>query len=167
MKSILFYISFFLAFTAYSQDSLSELLQRHNQKHVPYISVQELAMPKTNPILLDARESSEYEVSHIKGAIFVGYNDFNIELVKSQFPDKTQAIVVYCSLGIRSETIAKKLSDEGYTNVTNLYGGIFEWKNKGFSVYNSEDKETDSIHAFSKYWSKWLNRGIKVIPKPQ
>jgi len=33
---------------------------------------------------------------------------------------------VYCSLGIRSEVIAKKLKKAGYTNVFNLYGGIFE-----------------------------------------
>jgi hypothetical protein len=72
---------------------------------------------------------------------------------------------VYCSLGIRSETIANQLKKAGYTNIKNLYGGIFEWRNKGFKVYNSEDKKTDSIHAFSKAWSKWLTKGTKVYPE--
>jgi hypothetical protein len=43
-----------------------------------------------------------------------------------------------------------------------LYGGIFEWKNNDFPVFNSEGKETDKIHAFSKEWSKYLYNGIKI-----
>jgi len=69
---------------------------------------------------------------------------------------------VYCSLGIRSEDIAEKLKKAGYNNVLNLYGGIFEWKNKDFTVYNSEGTQTEKIHTFSKEWSKWLTKGIKV-----
>jgi 3-mercaptopyruvate sulfurtransferase SseA len=69
---------------------------------------------------------------------------------------------VYCSLGIRSETVASKLKKAGFTNVYNLYGGIFEWKHNDFPIYNSNEKETDSIHAFSKDWSKWAKKGIKI-----
>ena len=43
-----------------------------------------------------------------------------------------------------------------------MYGGIFEWKNKGFKVFDSEEKETENVHAFSKEWSKWLKKGVKV-----
>ena len=71
-------------------------------------------------------------------------------------------IVVYCSLGIRSEKISEKLKAEGYSNVRNLYGGIFEWKNKGFEVFDSEGKETEKVHAYSKSWSKWLKNGEKI-----
>ncbi|MFB9105669.1 rhodanese-like domain-containing protein [Algibacter miyuki] len=77
-------------------------------------------------------------------------------------PNKDTQIVVYCSLGIRSESIADSLKQAGYTHVENLYGGIFEWKNNNFPVYNSEEKETDSIHTFNKAWSKWLKKGIKI-----
>lgn len=69
---------------------------------------------------------------------------------------------MYCSLGIRSEHIAEKLKKRGYTSVYNLYGGIFEWKNKDYKVYDSNEKETDNIHAYSKAWSKWLKKGNKV-----
>ncbi|WP_411766552.1 rhodanese-like domain-containing protein [Winogradskyella sp. A3E31] len=138
------------------------MLERFNTESVPYISVQELAMPKSDAVILDAREISEHEVSHIKNAIHVGYNDFNLSETLSQLQDKSATIVVYCSLGIRSETIANKLKSEGYTNVFNLYGGIFEWKNNGFKVYNSEGKETENVDAFSKYWSQWLHKGHKV-----
>lgn len=145
-----------------AQETLTELLKRHNSETVPYISVQELAMPKTEAVLLDAREPSEYEVSYIKDAIHVGYNDFNLEETTQQLNDKQQTIIVYCSLGIRSEDIAEQLQKAGYTNVYNLFGGIFEWKNNGFSVYDSEG-ETNNVHAFSKVWSKWLLKGNKIL----
>ncbi|MTE26444.1 rhodanese-like domain-containing protein [Winogradskyella ouciana] len=144
-----------------AQETLTELLKRHNSETVPYISVQELAMPKTKAVLLDARETAEYEVSHIKDAIHVGYNDFNLEETTQQLNDKQQTIIVYCSLGIRSEDIAEQLQKAGYTNVYNLFGGIFEWTNNGFSVYDSEG-ETNNVHAFSKVWSKWLLKGNKI-----
>lgn len=162
MKNILFYILCILSTYSFSQNQLSELLEKYNTQEVSYISVQELAMPKKNTVILDAREIQEYKVSHLKDAIHIGYDDFNLESVQKFIPNKDQDIVVYCSLGIRSEVIAIKLKKAGYTNVKNLYGGIFEWKNKAFPVYNSKDKETDSIHTFSKKWSVWLTNGIKT-----
>lgn len=68
---------------------------------------------------------------------------------------------MYCSIGYRSEKIAKKLLENGYDNVSNLYGGIFEWANQGNKVYNDYG-ETTKVHAFSRLWSVWLNKGEKV-----
>lgn len=163
IKKVTYLLLFFLTVqTCLAQDSLSQLLKRYNTKNIPYISVQELAMPKTNYKILDAREPNEYQVSHLNNAIFVGYKDFKIETVLNEIPNKKDTIVVYCSLGIRSEAISKKLKDEGYTSVYNLYGGIFEWKNNEFPVYNRNNIETDSVHAFSKMWGKWLMKGEKA-----
>lgn len=146
----------------FAQESISELLKKHNTKSIPYISVQETAMPKTDAVLLDSRELSEYNTSHLKDAIHVGYNEFNIKTVTDQITDKSTTIVVYCSIGIRSEDIAEQLKKKGYTNVFNLYGGIFEWKNNNFPVFNSEEKTTENVHAYSKEWSKWLLKGTKI-----
>ena len=163
MKTVLFlFISLFAA-QSIAQDTLDELLKKHNKNSVPYITVQELAMPKTDAVLLDAREPKEFEVSHIKNAMLVGYDFFDIKTVTDIYSNKDEKIVVYCSLGIRSETIAKKLKDEGYTNVLNLYGGIFEWKNNDFIVVDSEEKETEQVHTFNEAWSKWLTKGEHVF----
>ena len=161
MKNLVVFLMM-LPLSVFSQDSLAELLGRYNENKVPYITVEELAMPKTEAIILDARERSEYEVSHLKDAMYIGYGNFQIDTVKRKIPNKDTSVVVYCSLGIRSETIANRLKKEGYKNVQNLYGGIFDWKNKQFPIYNINGKETDSIHAFSKNWGKWLQNGIKV-----
>lgn len=162
MKVAIHILVLFVGCSAFAQISLNNLLKKYNDNSIPYISVEELAMPKSKVILLDAREQKEYKISHIKEAIYIGHDAFKIELVESKITDKNTPIVVYCSLGIRSESIADSLNYAGYNNVRNLYGGIFEWKNKGFPVYNSKEKETDSIHAFSEEWGKWLTNGIKV-----
>ena len=150
----------FLRF-GFAQENLGELLNAYNSESVPYISVQELAMPKTNAIILDAREYREYKVSHIKDAIHVGFNDFDIETLSPKLKNHQAVIVVYCSLGIRSEIIANKLKNKGYTHVFNLYGGIFEWKNNGFEVYDTNGT-TDAVHVFSEAWSQWLLKGTKI-----
>ncbi|GAB4160085.1 MAG: hypothetical protein Tsb0033_15540 [Winogradskyella sp.] len=162
MKKKVFYIFLLLSGTAFPQQTLTELLKKYNNENTPYISVEELAMPKTNTIILDARELREYEVSHLKDALYVGYDEFDLKNTIKQLNNKDQMIVVYCSLGIRSEDIAEQLIEKGYTNVFNLFGGIFEWKNKGFSVYDNNNQPTENVHAFSKEWSKWLLKGNKI-----
>ena len=165
MKLRLLFISIIISSLGFSQDDLSKLLKKYNQESIPYISVRELAISKTSAVLLDAREPEEFAVSHLKNAICVGYEDFNLKTVTNSIKKKDQEIVVYCSLSIRSEDIAIKLKKEGYKNVKNLFGGIFEWKNNNLKIYNQKNQTTDSIHAFSKKWSKWLKKGIKVYQK--
>ena len=161
-KNLYILIFFLIIQYSHSQESLSELLKQYNTESVPYISVEELHKEKEEPILLDARERSEYKVSHLKRAIHVGYDEFKIDSIQKKIPNKNTKIVVYCSLGIRSESIADSLKKAGYNDVENLYGGIFEWKNNDLPIYNSVEKVTDSIHAFSKEWSIWIKNGIKV-----
>lgn len=162
MKKIFLFIFIGISVSGFSQKKLSKLLKKQNTESIPYISVEALQNEKEDVILLDSREEKEFKISHLKNAICVGYDSFNLDFVQPKLPNKESKIVVYCSLGIRSEDIAEKLKKAGYTNVYNLYGGIFEWKNNDLEVLNSQEKSTDSIHTFSKAWSKWLNKGIKV-----
>jgi rhodanese-related sulfurtransferase len=59
-----------------AQNSIDKELIRLNNKTVPYISVQEL-QAKQGIVVLDAREQKEYDVSHIRNAINVGFNKFD------------------------------------------------------------------------------------------
>jgi rhodanese-related sulfurtransferase len=165
MKRSILYLFLFISSIGFAQKSISKLLKKYNTESIPYISVEELAMPNSDAVILDSRELKEYEVSHIKNAIQVGYDYFDIETVEKQITDKSKTIVVYCSVGIRSEDIGEKLKKAGYTNVYNLFGGIFEWKNKDQTVYNLEEETTEDVHTFSKTWSKWLTKGTKIYPK--
>ena len=162
MKNILLLICIGISVSGFSQKKLDKMLKRENTESIPYISVSALQNETEDIILLDSREEKEFKTSHLKNAICVGYDFFSLDSIQPELPSKDSKIVVYCSLGIRSEDVAEKLKKAGYTNVHNLYGGIFEWKNNDLEVLNSQEKPTDSIHTFNKAWSKWLQKGIKV-----
>ena len=143
------------------QRTLTKLLKKYNTESVAYVSVE---MAKSNPdfVFLDARELKEYKVSHLKNAIHIGYDEFNLKKTTSKLTNKNATIVVYCSVGIRSEDIAERLQKAWYKYVFNLFGGIFEWKNKQNVVVDSLNSPTEKVHTFSKEWSKWLKKGIRV-----
>lgn len=152
---------FFLLFSANAQSTIDQALDWYNSESVPYISVTELQNEK-NQIILDTREWEEYEVSHIKNAVWVGYDDFKLADVITKYPDKNLNIVVYCSIGVRSENIGEELLESGYFNTKNLYGGIFEWSNQGYPVYTAKGEKTKKVHAFGKLWGKYLTKAEKV-----
>jgi len=152
---------FLLLFSANAQSSIDQALDWYNNESVPYISVTELQNLK-NQIILDAREWEEYEVSHLKNAVWVGYDDFKLADVADKYPDKNLNIVVYCSIGVRSENIGEELLESGYFNTKNLYGGIFEWSNQGYPVYTTKDEKTKKVHAYGKLWGKYLTKAEKV-----
>jgi rhodanese-related sulfurtransferase len=166
MIKYIYILLLLFASQSYAQKTLDHLLNQYNTRSIPYISVEELRMLQINGdvTILDTREDEEFKVSHIDGAILTGFNHFSSEQISEVIKDKDTPIIVYCSLGIRSEIVGEKLKKAGYTNVQNLYGGIFEWKNKEYPILNRQNKKTDSVHAFSKAWSKWLDKGIKVYP---
>ncbi|WP_255572295.1 MULTISPECIES: rhodanese-like domain-containing protein [unclassified Cellulophaga] len=151
-----------LCFTNFlvAQRSIEKTLEKLNKESVPYITVAELQQ-QDSLIILDTRELEEYKVSHLKNAIWVGYDNFDSQQLKLQ--DKNQKIVVYCSIGVRSENIGEKLLANGYSNVQNLYGGIFKWVEEDLPVYDSEENRTENVHVFSKYWGKLLTKGNKII----
>jgi len=163
MKSIHTFSTIFI-FSLFSQALLAQsvayntLLKGFYDKDFPvvYIDQDELLQ---KAVLLDTRELEEYHVSHLKGARWVGYDDFSLERVKD-IP-KDQAVVVYCSIGARSQDIGKKLKAEGFKEVYNLYGGIFHWVNERHPVYRGNE-ETNEVHAYNKIWGMWLNKGKKI-----
>lgn len=129
---------------------------------VPLISVAEfLKLDKHNLYVLDAREENEYEVSHLKNARHVGYFWFDMRTIYDIPTDAN--VVVYCSVGLRSEKIGAKLIQAGYRNVYNLYGSIFEWVNEGLPVYKSNGVQTSELHVYNEDWARWAERGTKVL----
>ncbi|TLP82744.1 rhodanese-like domain-containing protein [Maribacter sp. ACAM166] len=157
--SVLLLISF--SIISWGQDDMDRALKTWNKESIPYIHPENLPIPDSI-VYLDTREKEEFDVSHLKNALWVGYSNFSEEEVLRNIPNKAQPIIVYCSIGVRSENIGEKLKSLGYTKILNLYGGIFEWKNQGGDVFNSKNILTDSVHAFSKQWGKLLHEGVKA-----
>ncbi len=139
-----------------SFNTLLKVMLKHDVKEITVPQ----AAAKSKVLFIDAREKKEFDVSHIKNAVFVGYDDFNI--LRLRDVPKSNEIIVYCSIGKRSENITEKLVKAGYTNVSNLYGGIFEWVNQGNRVVDINNKNTDKVHAYGRLWGQWLDKGDKV-----
>ncbi|MEQ9468526.1 MAG: rhodanese-like domain-containing protein [Ekhidna sp.] len=149
--------------TSCGQKTFDEKMESLYRNTVPLIKADSLKSKFNEVVILDTRAKEEYQVSHISGARFVDYDDFEVEQV-SDVP-KDQEVIVYCSVGYRSERVGEKLQKAGYTNVKNLYGGIFGWKNEGNEVVDSNNLPTDSVHTYNQSWGKWLYKGIKVYER--
>lgn len=142
------------------QKDIPELLKTYNKMSVPYLSVQTLKMDYEQYVILDTRKKKEYDVSHLPGAIWVGEKYKNKRMPELS---KDVKIVVYCSVGIRSEGFGEKMLKDGYTDVNNLYGSIFSWKDAGYEVMDLNEIPTDNVHVYSKTWARFLEKGEKVF----
>ena len=128
---------------------------------VPVITVDKLVDKKPDVLLIDVREREEYQVSRIPDALHAGYKKFNPD----NFKDirKEQEIIVYCSVGYRSEKAGEKLQEAGFENVRNLYGGIIEWVNRQNPLEN-DDGLTNKLHPYGPLWRGWItNENLNLV----
>jgi molybdopterin/thiamine biosynthesis adenylyltransferase/rhodanese-related sulfurtransferase len=85
-------------------------------------------------VIVDVRESEEFDVAHIPGAKHVprSYLESRIEGV---VPDRSSQVILYCASGNRSAYGARTLRQElGYEHVRSMKGGITLWKDRGYEV---------------------------------
>ena len=74
--------------------------------------------------LIDVREDFEYETSNI-GAQHIPLGGILIEADKIS---KDKPVVIMCRSGKRSAAAIMQLEQMGYTNLSNLKGGILAWQ---------------------------------------
>lgn len=129
-------------------------LSRMLRFDVPVISVDSFYSEKEDFFILDTRTPDEYQMSHIRDAHYMNYSHPDYALLKDI--SKETPIVVYCSIGYRSEKIGRKLQKMGYTHVFNLYGSIFEWVNEGYPIVDPQGQVTNKIHTYNKRWSQYV-----------
>lgn len=130
---------------------------------VPTVTVEQVAKWQAvdkKLYFLDARALKEYKVSHIPNARHIGYEEMR-QAALNGIP-KNAVVIVYCSVGYRSEKIGERLQEAGYQKIYNLYGSLFEWVNQGHPIENAKGLPTQRVHTYSKEWSRWLKRGEGV-----
>jgi len=83
------------------------------------------------PLLVDVRETSEWDEGYIPGAVHIprGHLESRIE---AAVPDHDHPVVVYCAGGTRSAFATRTLQQMGYTDVVNMSGGFQAWKSHGY-----------------------------------
>lgn len=102
------------------------------------------------PILLDARSEEEFAVSHLPKARRVDPQEIPADLERSQL------VVVYCSVGYRSSRLAERMQAAGFAGVYNLEGSIFEWANQGREVVRGATPVRE-VHPYDEQWGQLLD----------
>jgi len=82
-------------------------------------------------VLVDVRETSEFDQEHIPGAMLLPMSKFDAEIFPT-VPGKV--VVLHCAVGKRSESAGKMLLAEGHTGAMHMAGGIDAWKAAGFAT---------------------------------
>ena len=83
---------------------------------------------RDNVVMLDVRNSSEFELGRFKGATHLNLNSF------SEFTQKVDVnalkgkrVVMYCTGGVRCEKASAYLTEEGIDDVSQLHQGIIQF----------------------------------------
>ena len=103
-------------------------------------------------VLVDVRESTEWDAGHIPGAKHVPRAYLESRIEGAAGADRSQEIVLYCATGQRSALAAHTLTELlGYENVKSMTGGITLWKDRGYKVevpkaLSAEQRERYSRH---------------------
>jgi len=85
------------------------------------------ALLRGDAVVVDARNSYEYEVGHFRGAIqptVTAFNEFPDWVRENLSPHKDKPVLTYCTGGIRCEKFSAFLLQEGFKEVYQLDGGI-------------------------------------------
>src|SRR4051794_33749265 len=102
-------------------------------------------------VLVDVRESEEWDAGHIPGAKHVprGYLESRIE---GAVKDRDQRVVLYCASGQRSALAANTLREQlGYENVASMNGGITLWKDRGYDVEGPKSLTKEQRERYSRH----------------
>ena len=75
-------------------------------------------------VLLDVRESQEFDICRIPGSVLIPLGD-----LQSRMPELQAGgdLIVHCKSGVRSGKAVKLLREAGYVGAKNLKGGILAW----------------------------------------
>ncbi|HXC96585.1 MAG TPA: molybdopterin-synthase adenylyltransferase MoeB [Edaphobacter sp.] len=98
---------------------------------IPQITVEELKRKldaKEDVFVLDVREPHEYQIANL------GVLQIPVGSVESRLGElagrKNDEIIIHCRSGARSQKASLILKNAGFTNVSNLTGGILAWADK-------------------------------------
>lgn len=93
---------------------------------IPETTVTELhalKQQKADILILDVREPNEYQICQIGGKL-IPIQELPNRLGEL---DKNKKIIVHCRSGGRSRRAVEFLQSQGFTQVSNLTGGIRAW----------------------------------------
>ncbi len=95
---------------------------------------------RQHAVIIDIRSKEEFSTGHILGAHHVEADESDAKLKRLQKYAQKPVIVV-CAQGKRSKSFAKRLRDQGLSNVSSLAGGVNAWRDAGLPLTTTTSKE--------------------------
>ncbi|GAH23664.1 unnamed protein product, partial [marine sediment metagenome] len=87
-----------------------------------------------NLVILDVRDTIEYNLGHLYDSILIPLNDLEARI--GELEDcKTSEIIIYCKSGYRSQQGSEILGEYGFTKVYNMIGGILAWIDADYPIW--------------------------------
>jgi hydroxyacylglutathione hydrolase len=83
------------------------------------------------PFVIDVRQATEYEASHVPGSVHIGAGD--LPAILERLP-RDRPIATICASGYRSSVGASMLRAAGFERVMSVSGGVPTWEEHGFPV---------------------------------
>ncbi len=88
---------------------------------------------KDDSVVLDVREDAEVRAGKIKGAKHIPLGQLKNRLMELDAA-KAKPVLVYCRSGNRSAHACNQLTKAGFSNVSNLAGGISAWESANLPI---------------------------------
>jgi rhodanese-related sulfurtransferase len=92
-----------------------------------------LEQPPAGLVVLDVRTPDEFSEGHLPGSVLVDFHE-------PDFPARLQALdpevpyLIYCRSGARSGRTEQLMGQLGFSDVTDVEGGILAWIDAGLPV---------------------------------
>lgn len=86
-----------------------------------------LLMNRSNAVVVDVREDTEYAQGHIADAKHIPLAQLG-ERLKELTRYKEKPVLLHCQGGVRSAKACDLLAKQGFTKLYNLQGGINAWQ---------------------------------------
>ncbi|HET7736798.1 MAG TPA: adenylyltransferase/sulfurtransferase MoeZ [Nocardioidaceae bacterium] len=80
-------------------------------------------------VLVDVRESVEYDINRVPGSVLIPKGDFLNGSALEQLPSDKQ-VVMYCKTGVRSAETLAIVKGAGYADAVHVGGGVVAWVNQ-------------------------------------
>jgi len=125
----------------YIQGALSMIFKKlfaASQRESAAIGVEEAKrrVDAGDALLVDVREPDEWRAGHVAGATHI---PLGIVASRASVLPKDCEILVICRTGNRSAMAQERLAQAGFTNVTNIEGGVTAWVEQGYPVITGEE----------------------------
>lgn len=116
-----------------SEKSKQETSITSSKAEVVNLSPKDFQEKSSNGIILDVRTPGEIAQGKIANAVELDFYQSDFLSKALEYP-KDQEIYIYCAVGARSLEAARMLSQQGFTKVYHLQGGIQAWYQSGLPI---------------------------------